>query len=717
MDKTNDETQLGSGSALDYKPKAQKPSKRRVQPPNETLYRSNLECFGPDMAKILEDHQETEVPTETDIIVQGLKNPVCLVIVGFSGLAVLEAARKTKKDIQNVVIIEPSLGVFKQALKRWYIGNLVRDESIDLIVGIPPEELGPHLLKAFTTVDPGGSRAAKCIAPEIIFDPFVYLNEKGEQHPLGKQVVDVVMSTARQVVLSMGCASDSFFRWEQLIRNDKALQSSYRISPLFDQFKDMPAMVLGAGPSLQGFIDAYHDTNIKDRCLIIACDASLRRLLDHNIRPHLVTRCERKFTPIFRGVSRGDTKDIYYAAYPWCDPAFFDLFERSFMMYRGNGVCKFTDPYTHGFVDGGVSSANAALELAYLFGCKEIYLSGIDLCFLDGRSHAEGTQVEFDPESSRKKWKEIPGNNGEKVTTIPVWERCLAEYQGAIFKHSDKGARVFNTSERGAMIPGAKVISWAEASDRLKSKEIPTQNPLKAIESKLDLHAPSYAESFQKKKKDMAKYMGDVLSDLEKLFLSIHDHMLIAKREEERIVGQLQSFTDPEEFHNNVAQSWKSLATLYNKPSEEIDRFKQKYYVDTRFTESLIDICMVDYAQTEQKIMSLKNVIDRDHDRMRRYIGLHMGLFKTFEIYAKRMKDLLENGADQSVEFYDGHPVMEAMTEEERKQIDDHCGTLSEPSGRQGTVKTNGGSRGQGRGQVRKDSDVLGRRPEPGLAP
>lgn len=614
------------------------------------MYKANLEAFGPEFEKILADHPETEIEIEDRVEVGGLKNPTYLVIVGFSGLSTLEAAKRSKKRIDNVLIIEPSLSIFKQTIKRHYIGHLAHDQTVDVLVGIPPEQLGPHLLQIFTRIDSKGSRVTKAISPEIVFDPFVYLDPDRKMHPVGDAVLKEVLNAAKQLQLSMGCASDSHYRWEQVVRNEENFKKCFRIAPLFDQFKDMPAIVLGAGPSLQEFIDAY-DPRMRDSALIIACDAALRRLLDSGIRPHLVTRCERKYSAIFRGVSRDDTRGIGFASYPWVDPRFFDLFDEAFMLFRGNGACKFTRPYDFGDVDGGVSAANAGLELALLFGSKEIFLSGIDLCFLDGRSHAEGTQVEFNPETSKAKWEEVENNQGEKVTTIPVWKRCLQEYQTSIAKHAGHGP-IYNLSARGAKIVGTVSIPIVEAVDRIKHKT-PSTTPEKIIESKKDRYPEAYLESFRKKKKEQAEYLSQVINDLEKLFLSLDDHMLLGKREEERCVYSLRGVHDPNEFFKSVDQVSKNLSSVYAKACTEIDDFKRKYYTDKRFSESIMDICMLDLTNSEHRCNATANLIDREHEKLRAYISLHVSFFRTAEYYAKKLVDLFIKGCDQSVEYND----------------------------------------------------------------
>jgi len=620
---------------------SQSTTKNGIIPPlNETFYRVNLDALGPQAMKTLMEHPETPVPIDPNITVSGLKNPIYLVIVGFTTTKVLETARKSGKTIKNILIIEPDYGRFHQTIRRDQITHLVNDPTIDFIVGIPPEKLYPHIYQIFLKSDPGGNpRTTRCQTPEIVTDPFAYPSVNGDIPKEAQEVTQAVIETARQVFLSFGCASDSHTRWEQLWRNRENLQKCYKISPLFDKFKDIPAVVVGAGPSLQEFIDAYRNFNLKDKCLIIACDASLRKLLDNGIRPHIVTRCERKLTTIFRDVERSDTRDIFYAAYPWCSPEYFDLFESSFMLFRGNGVCRWSG-YEPGEVNGGVSSANAALELAYLFGCKKIILTGVDLCFLDGRSHSDGTEVEFDPEKSRAKWKEIRGNSGP-VTSIPVWMRCLKEYEGAVFKRPD--IEVFNTSLKGAKIEGTKTETWEVLKDSVLSGG---HYPLQTIKKHLEVHGPEYKERFEAKAKVTVQWLTQIKRDLDKLFLMVEDVVVTAKREEEKAVNQLRALNDPPEFFMNVDGVRQGLIKVFEEPARQIDQFKSKNYVHELFTQIILDICQADYFSTENKYFGLPNFTKYEHDRLRRYTGIQIDLFRTYHYYIGLLLKMMENKED-----------------------------------------------------------------------
>lgn len=176
-------------------------AKLSIPEPNLGLYQANLSLLGQDMARLLADNPETPIGIDPDLQVSGLKNPIYLVIIGFSTKNVLEAARKHNKEIAHVLIIEPDLKKFHQTIRREYIGDLLSSQTIDILVGIAPDEVLPHIQKIFTHADPkSGSRATKCFAPEIVTDPFAYPPQDGKIHPVAQQISQAVVDASKQEI-------------------------------------------------------------------------------------------------------------------------------------------------------------------------------------------------------------------------------------------------------------------------------------------------------------------------------------------------------------------------------------------------------------------------------------------------------------------------------------------------------------------------------------
>ncbi|MCP3880499.1 MAG: motility associated factor glycosyltransferase family protein [Sulfitobacter sp.] len=610
--------------------------KHRVIPTNLNLYKANLDLLVQirGATDVLAKFEPRTVAVVDNLRFPELDDPKYLVIIGFSSMKVLETVMRTGKEIDYVLIIEPDMSVFHGTIMREYIGTVLNNPRIDCIFGVPPAQLGPCLHKIFSKIDEYGARQWRCLSPEVIFDPFVY----GIDHPVFKQVRQVVSDTARNLFEQMGCSLDNHLRWEQFYKNRKNIQDAWKVAPLIRQFSACPVIVVGAGPSCKEFIEQCKTRDLTDKALVIACDAVMPLMLREGIKPHIVLRCERALTRIFKGVTREDTKGIYFAAYPWVDYAFFDLFDDHIMLFRDNGLCRWSG-YTPGEVNGGVSSANAALELALLLGAKQIILTGVDCCFIDNRTHVPGTEVEVDVEESKATRTQVPGNAGEPVTTTPVWFRCLLEYQNTISKHTsgiDNPPRVINTSLKGAKIEGAQLVPWPEV---VLTDEVHAGGK---IQQHLERHIRADEAAFREKVKQTLEYLREAKYAMETLFLESDDALLLAMREQHKCMQQLKSHVVASEFFNNVEGLDAGLTKMFAEAVKLIDAFKLKWISDPRFQFTLIDICRNEHSRTENQVGALRNRVRFEHERMRQYCLLHLANIRILHTYCDKLIRMLE---------------------------------------------------------------------------
>ncbi len=415
--------------------------------------------------------------------------------------------------------------------------------------------------------------------------------------------------------------------------------NSWKIGGLYDKFHDTPTIVLGGGPSINDFINEYKNNSNLSNALIICADAVLHKLLSNGIRPHIVTRCERKFTNIFKGVSKELTDGIYYAAYPWTPTEYFNLFSDSFYLFRQNGVCLFTE-LSHAFVDGGVSSGNAAMELAINLGSNNIILSGIDLCFIDGKSHTDGTQVEFNVEKSKEKWSKILDNNGNECTTIPVWERCRNEYMQAIDKHHKKGKKftVINTSLNGAVIPLTEVKSW-ESIRGMFDKKVDISDIIVKNRSKL---SEEEIKRFNDKLSACIPKLKEFLSLTDICLGLMEDAKKTCDREIYKLVEQIKvSAHDNYEMIKMLRSNQANYDKLWMNVADSIDQnFKQKLFCEQLFRILLLDVLQLDYYNYENGCNQLANNVEFADERCEHYYRLTKEFLTKVRIYLNMFIEL-----------------------------------------------------------------------------
>lgn len=557
--------------------------------------------------------KDSPIKIDKNVIIQGIKNPLTLVLYGCSSRILYDAVKRKKKVVSYMCIIEPDIRILKHALMTEDWTDILDAPNIDIIVGIRGELLISQMFKALTMPIKGSavSRSTLIENMEIVLDPFQYTTK--EKIKQGKEEIRVIAETRQQIKLSMGCSDDQFRRYELMIANAKNMFNSWNIKNLYGKFADVPAFVLGGGPSLDEFIKTYNSDEKYKNSIIIAADAVLHKLLENGIKPHLVTRCERKLTNIFKGITKEKTKGIYYAAYPWTPPEFFELFDDSFYLFRRNGVCLFTE-LDHGAVDGGVSASNAGLELAILLGCRNIILSGVDLCMVGGKTHTDGTQVEFNIEASKARWTKVKTNGGGEATTIPVWQRCRREYAQSIFKHieAQKKFKVYNMSKDGAVV---ELTEYKPLPDiDVFGEDMDAHKLIKKHRTKL---TQKQQDKFNDMLKEAVERIKDFSNTIEISNSLAEDSKRTAEGELDKLVALIQTKAKtPYQLimglraqEANVNKLWKGVADSYE------DNFRKKLYTEMLFRILIFDVLQIDFYHYENQVNAMFNATKYEDER------------------------------------------------------------------------------------------------------
>jgi hypothetical protein len=627
-----------------------------LRKPEGYFLKKNLENIPESLAKVLinPELKEAQIKVDTDIIIQGIKNPVMAVFIGLSTTALITALKRKKKRIDNIIVIEPRLDVFKELIMTEDVSEYLADPRIDFLVGLQGSELLTELFKVLSKADPGDylSRVGKAQNMEKIIDPFVYNDLESSKK--AQELNKVVDETVQHLILSMGCPDDQSRRWELMVENRHNMFKAWNATSLKEKFDKTNAIVLGGGPTLNEFIEAYHKHPDLKNCLILAADAVLHKLLEADIKPHIIFRCERKKTQIFKGISRDRTAGIYYAAYPWTDPSFFDLFDDHFYLFRHNGVCMFTE-LKHCFTDGGVSSSNAAFEFAIELGCPNILTAGIDLCMIGGKTHTDGTQVEFNPNNSKEKWSKIKNWKDEDVTTIPVWERCRNEYGQSIDKHRAKGKKfgVYQTALGSGKILGAEYKSWEDCV-ALCSDKVDVSKRLETYRSKIsDSDVRKFYDVVRQAHQDLkdiaegAKVTIELESDAKRTFDGETDKMfrrMIRECCETTVVnGRAEVKPNPialikafRAIQPNIEKLSKNIADNYDT------NFKMKYCNNKFYRMCLMDVLQHDVFLYENKCNSLTNMREFIDEKYLDYAVLTRDFLDRVDYYATKLFKLFE---------------------------------------------------------------------------
>jgi|GEM_PF-3896259 len=236
------------------------------------------------------------------------------------------------------------------------------------------------------------------------------------------------------------------------VRNTKAL------------FKNKPAILIGAGPSINSQLDWIKKN--QDRALLVAADTMLMPLTDYGIQPHMIVSIER--TPNVASLmdEKREHPNTLLLAAAVLDPNCFARYKGPRSIYFPNNHYNRWLPLERSQLGSGHSCMGLAMAIVSFFECDPILLMGLDLCWSKtGESHM--STVPYLNKDFYKKSESLKRDRafktlnscGEEVETNEYW--TMFRYQFDIWS-SRLPSKIYNLSPIGLPIKGAKKKSLEE---------------------------------------------------------------------------------------------------------------------------------------------------------------------------------------------------------------------------------------------------------------
>ena len=185
--------------------------------------------------------------------------------------------------------------------------------------------------------------------------------------------------------------------WQRnFLRNQEVIQKNPGVIALKNRLRDIPCIVVGAGPSL--------DKNIRylrkacERAVILCCDAALKPLLSHGIVPNFVLVLDPQ-EEIARFLSNVPQKGITLVVPTIVHPSILELWKEDILFFN-----KFAPDIPTlveiqkmvpeiGILTPGGTVLSVTYDLAFQAGCNPILFAGQDLSYPKKNSHSHGTEA------------------------------------------------------------------------------------------------------------------------------------------------------------------------------------------------------------------------------------------------------------------------------------------------------------------------------------
>lgn len=266
----------------------------------------------------------------------------------------------------------------------------------------------------------------------------------------------------------------SFF--QNFYPNMLLLPESLQGTKLYGKFENIPAIICGAGPSLEK--NGHYLKDYLDKAILFAGGSALNALSSKGIIPHFGIGLD----PNSAQKDRLNSNTAYEVPFFYRNRMFheaFKLIHGPKLYIPGAGGYEVADWFDEqlGLLDGiewldeGHNVVNFGLELAKKLGCNPIFLIGVDLAYTDLQIYASGivekTKFDINESLETEDFENIPVLKkdiyGNEIYTLWKWV-AESEWIGDYAKNNPE-VTLINTTEGGIGMPGVVNQNFKEAAN------------------------------------------------------------------------------------------------------------------------------------------------------------------------------------------------------------------------------------------------------------
>jgi hypothetical protein len=250
------------------------------------------------------------------------------------------------------------------------------------------------------------------------------------------------------------------------------------VGVLRDAFRNVPVILVGAGPSLDEAEDFLREA--ADRAIIIGVNSSYKKLRKIGIAPHLVLAADPR-DDTYRGFAGEPTDNTYLVAPFIVNPSVIRAFKGQAFSWSGENSPlvntlrqKMRLPQGTSVLEKGTVSLSVA-DLAALMGCRRLILVGQDMAIGEGGlihtvdsfyGGYKARNIKYKEDNAgQSNARKVPGNTLSEVTTLNNLYLYLRSFELWVAEHPE--IEVINTSRLGAKIAGAAYMSYPDVLTKI----------------------------------------------------------------------------------------------------------------------------------------------------------------------------------------------------------------------------------------------------------
>ena len=410
-------------------------------------------------------HSAYDPVKEANTLIKEIEDDIDVVFIfGIGGGYLINALKKLNI---NIVVIEPSIIFFNLLIDNFKLDKILEDSNITFFIGGDDIEDIEKFISLKTT------KRVKFFITRSYSNLFT-------DDALFYQTKVLSIIDKKTININTILRFDKLWAYN-IASNVVEIATHYGVNKFFEKYKNIPAVVVSAGPSLEKNIRKLKE--LKDKAIIIAVDTAMKPLSSHNISPHFVITIDpqKKNSKYFRNINFKDT--ILIAESSVDNEAISSFKGAIYFLDSIFPLAKyFMKPLgKRGDITMGGSVSTAAYDFAIRIGANPIIMLGLDLSFPNHQTHIKGSYHEenffteigkLDSYDSRIYKVLVSGNlreeknvYGESVFTDSRFDMYRNWYEEQCKINSSK--KFYNATEGGVIIKAMENITVDELLKKL----------------------------------------------------------------------------------------------------------------------------------------------------------------------------------------------------------------------------------------------------------
>jgi len=433
------------------------------------------------------------------------------VLLGFGlGYLALEMVNSMEEG-HMLIICEADPALFKVAMVQVDLEPVLKSERVKLLLG-KDVDITTDIINLSSKFLNSKISVVK-YHPSLALDPETYtsLERKSEDTAIMVKVNANTLFTAGREMAG------------NILANAPDIIRSSGVKTLFDKLKDIPAIIVGAGPSLEKNVALLKE--VRDRAVIIAVDRALGLLLPLGITPHLVPSIDfseinynEKYAPL-----QVEEKLFMVFSQTMHHKITKTFWGPKFVMHMAGSLSNILSYYwgDKGSVSAGLHVGHLAFTLANAMGCNPIIMVGMDLAYTEDKIHAQELETSAPGYTPSERFA-VEGIFGEKIKSDAAFKTFVLNLNEAL---KTTNALCIDATEGGAKKEKTKIMRLRDALEEYCQIEHPEilsileeaavqRDPVKLNELIKDLQ---YAEDESKQMKKTSESIPKIVKKLKKM--------------------------------------------------------------------------------------------------------------------------------------------------------------------------------------------------------